>query len=399
MNLSEMNYHESYILARYMYCIGNPILTDATYDKLHNILLEKGELEEYTSRCYEDDPVPLELLQKFGILQLQKQSTRRDTSFLAEDVSTSIQKVESIEEVYHFFKKFKGTSKIVSIKMDGVNIKSEVDKKELKLSLTRGRKAQGFDVTDAMLKLMPKNMSLPGRFIVTGEAFVPPQYLSYFKEKYDFSKHKTTRTSALSILRKYNYYDEKDFEFVKFYAFSADGLGQTVQDMYEGLKSAGFYVPPYMLLDTEPDSYDEFCIWLTEIMDKMYDLQLKEGLPADGLVIQLNDHSIQTKIVNQYDERQIAVKFSHWSSKIYDGVITSIIIDQRRVFCCCKVTIEPVVTADGCEAVVINTFNPSFLLNNNLKVGSSIQFARQSGTVNVFCSGTVLNINQNSSED
>ena len=50
MDLSEMNYHESYILARYMYSIGLPILTDATYDSLHNILLEKGELEEYTDR-------------------------------------------------------------------------------------------------------------------------------------------------------------------------------------------------------------------------------------------------------------------------------------------------------------------------------------------------------------
>ena len=82
----------------------------------------------------------------------------------------------------------------------------------------------------------------------------------------------------------------------------------------------------------------------------------------------------------------------------YD-VITSIIIEQRRVFCCCKVTIEPVITSDGCEAVVINTFNPSFLLNNNLKVGSTIQFARQSGTVNVFCNGTMLDINRKSLED
>ncbi len=394
-----MNYHESYILARYMYGIGFPILTDATYDNLHNILLEKGELEEYTSRCYEDDPIPLALLEKFGILQLQKRKTQRDTSFLAEDLSTSIRKVENMEEVYQFFKKFKGISKIVSIKMDGVNVKSEIDKKELKVSLTRGRKAQGFDVTDAMLKIIPKNMVLPGRFVVTGEAFVPQQHLLHFKEKYDFSKHKTTRTSALSILRKYQCYDDKDFEFLKFYAFHADGLGQTVQEMYEHLKDAGFCVPPYMLLDSEPDSFDEFCTWLTEIMDKMYDLQLKAELPADGLVIQLNDHSIQTKITNQYDERQIAVKFSHWSSKIYDGVITSIIIDQRRVFCCCKVTIEPVITSDGCEAVVINTFNPSFLLNNNLKVGSTIQFARQSGTVNVFYNGTMLNINRSSLED
>lgn len=399
MDLSEMNYHESYILARYMYCIGSPILTDATYDKLHDILVEKGELKEYTSRCYEDDPVPIGLLEKFGILRLQKETTKRDTSFLAEDLSTSIRKVESMEETYQFFKKFRGASKIVSIKMDGVNIKSEIDKKELKLSLTRGRKAQGFDVTDAMLKLMPKNMFLPGRFVVTGEAFVPQQHLLHFKEKYDSSKHKTTRTSALSILRRYQSYDDKDFEFLKFYAFYADGLGQTVEEMYKHLEDAGFCVPPYMLLEAEPDSYDEFCIWLTEIMDRMYDLQLKAGLPADGLVIQLNDNSIQTKITNQYDERQIAVKFSHWSSKIYDGVITSIIIEQRRVFCCCKVTIEPVITSDGCEAVVINTFNPSFLLNNNLKVGSTIQFARQSGTVNVFCNGTMLDINRKSLED
>lgn len=394
-----MNYCEAYILARYMYCIGNPILTDATYDMLHTVILEKGELKEYTSRCYEDDPVPLELLEKFNIVHLPKRDIKRDTSFLAENVSTSIQKVENMKEVYEFFKKFKGVSKIVSIKMDGVNVKSEIDENGLKVSLTRGRKAMGFDVTEGMLRLVPKSVVLPNKFIVTGEVFVPQQYLSHFKEKYDSSKHKTTRTSALSILRRYQNYDDKDFEYVKFYAFHADGLGETVQEMYELLEKAGFSVPPYMLLEEEPNSYEDFCMWLTGIMDKMYNLQIQAELPADGLVVQLNDHSFQTEIKNQYDERQIAIKFYHWSSKIYDGVITSIIIEQRRVFCCCKVTIDPVVTSDGCEAVIINTFNPSFLLNNNLKVGSSIQFERQSGTVNVFYNGTMLKINQNSLED
>lgn len=397
--MPEMDICESYIISRYLYRMGMPGISDETYDKLHDYLVEKGELIEYTTRTYDDDPVPYLLLDKFGIIQLNQKKTMRDTSFLSEDKSMSIKKVDNMEDLFSFFNKFPNEEKLISIKLDGINVKNEFDGNELKLSLTRGRAAEGVDVTDGLIRALPPKFDVPGHRVITGEVFVASNQLQYFKETYDKTKHKTTRTSALSLLRKPEIYRKEDYRFLKVCMFSADGIASTVEGTYKKLNEIGFSTPPYLKLEKHPVEFEHFKIWMDKIMDQMFEMQEKGGLPADGLVIELNDYEIQTEKMGQYDERQIAVKFGHWAPGIYEGVITSILMEQKRVFCGCKVLIEPVTTSDGCCAVKINNFNPSFLLDFGLTLGSRIQFERQSGTINVLINHKKIRVEQGDLEE
>jgi len=62
-------YGAVYILARYFYRVGEPILSDAVYEKLEKVLSEKcrNEMQEYLTRSYDDDPIPEDLLAEIGV--------------------------------------------------------------------------------------------------------------------------------------------------------------------------------------------------------------------------------------------------------------------------------------------------------------------------------------------
>ena len=388
MNLEAMSMEEVFIISRYFYRIGNPILSDDDYDFLYEYFEKNNILKDYTSRVYDDDPVPAALLSKCGYLGSHIESSR-DMSFLAEDKSLSIRKADSMRQVFDFCRCYPGQAKILSNKMDGNNVKSEVEDGKWKLSLTRGRASNGIDITEAMLKIIPKKIYMDGHRVVTGEVFLPPKYLEFVRNKYGNGQniYKTSRSAALSFLRRPFDHEGKDYNLLDFRVFSCDGLNTTVSGTYQDLSKCGFKIPHYILIENEPEDFEQFSSWMTGVMDQMWYKQVEYNLPSDGLVLELDNLLFKTKIKDQYDERQIALKFYKWQSETYEGKITSIVVAQRRVFCCCKVTIDHVITSDGCSATTINTHNPSFLIELGLNVGDSIQFRRQSGAVNVMVNG------------
>ena len=52
--------------------------------------------------------------------------------------------------------------------------------------------------------------------------------------------------------------------------------------------------------------------------------------------------------------------------------------------------IERMQTNDACEAKIINIFNPSILIHNDIKVGDFVYFERNSGAVNILIHGKRL---------
>lgn len=398
--LDKLSFEELYILSRYFYRIGQPIIADSTYDALHEEMVESNSLKEYTSRTYDDDEVPVDLLLKVGYINVPvENSTQRDISFLVEDKSKSIKSVDNMKAVFDFCLRFRNKELVLSIKMDGNNIKSEISDQKLKLSLTRGRASNGIDVTDAMLRVFPKEVKISGHQVLIGEVFLPPEHLPYVRKKYgEEAKYKTSKSAAISFLRRTVDHSEEDYKLLDFRVFSCDGLSDTVTGTYEELKQAGFRVPPYVLLENIPDDFGQFEIFMDNLMKSMRAIQLEQGLPADGLVLELNNLSVETEVKDQYDERQIALKFGPWSSSISKGRIKSILVEQQRVFCSTRVEIEPILTDDGCEATYINVFNPSFLFEGKLSVGSEIAFERQSGAVNVMINNKKVKVSTSDAE-
>lgn len=398
--LSEKRYFDIWILARYFYRIGEaPIITDSVYDRMTNLFKEKcyDELHAYLDRTYDDDPIPYDLLEEIGVrpyVPVTKIGRNDLFDLLNEDKSLSIDSVVNYRSAYDFLmdKVDNKLDVVASLKMDGVNVKSLYQSGKFSLSLSRGRASNSFDFTDQAAYVLPAfiNNDLP-ELRVTGECFVVKEGLEKLRAKYAQDKYKTSKSAAISLLRvKHSINDYKD---LRLKVFAAEGLADTVIKTFEILKSFGFDVVPYLFIpwDTIPKDYDEFYVWLRDaVFQQMHDAQLAGDMPADGVVLEVNNYGWQDTISNQYSNRQIACKFDFWAFESYKAIVKEIVIVQRRVTASVRVKIEPMQTNDACEAKIINIFNPSILIHNDIKVGDFVYFERNSGAVNILIHGKRL---------
>ena len=398
--LSEKRYFDIWILARYFYRIGEaPIITDSVYDRMTNLFKEKcyDELHAYLDRTYDDDPIPYDLLEEIGVrpyVPVTKIGRNDLFDLLNEDKSLSIDSIVNYRSAYDFLmdKVDNKLDVVASLKMDGVNVKSLYQSGKFSLSLSRGRASNSFDFTDQAAYVLPAfiNNDLP-ELRVTGECFVVKEGLEKLRAKYAQDKYKTSKSAAISLLRvKHSINDYKD---LRLKVFAAEGLADTVIKTFEILKSFGFDVVPYLFIpwDTIPRDYEEFCIWLRDaVFQQMHDAQLAGDMPADGVVLEVNNYGWQDTISNQYSNRQIACKFDFWAFESYKAIVKEIVIVQRRVTASVRVKIEPMQTNDACEAKIINIFNPSILIHNDIKVGDFVYFERNSGAVNILIHGKRL---------
>ena len=398
--LSEKRYFDIWILARYFYRIGEaPIITDSVYDRMTNLFKEKcyDELHAYLDRTYDDDPIPYDLLEEIGVrpyVPVTKIGRNDLFDLLNEDKSLSIDSIVNYRSAYDFLmdKVDNKLDVVASLKMDGVNVKSLYQSGKFSLSLSRGRASNSFDFTDQAAYVLPAfiNNDLP-ELRVTGECFVVKEGLEKLRAKYAQDKYKTSKSAAISLLRvKHSINDYKD---LRLKVFAAEGLADTVIKTFEILKSFGFDVVPYLFSpwDTIPKDYDDFCIWLRDaVFQQMHEAQLAGDMPADGVVLEVNNYGWQDTISNQYSNRQIACKFDFWAFESYKAIVKEIVIVQRRVTASVRVKIEPMQTNDACEAKIINIFNPSILIHNDIKVGDFVYFERNSGAVNILIHGKRL---------
>lgn len=397
--INEKKFGVLFILARYFYRIGDPIVTDAFYDKLETAI-RKGYYDvfkEYLERTYDDDPVPTEFLASVGIkpVYFVKQEGRKDLyEYLNEDKSYSIKSVHGYKAAYEFFMTLRSNQLdfVASLKMDGVNTKMLYQNGRFALSLSRGRNAgDSFDYTDNSAKVMPERMdfNLP-LAKVTGESYVVAEGLEYLRQKY----HKpdgyvTSKSAAISMLRVAH--DLNDYKYLRTRVFSAEGVADTLVGTFEYLQTQGVDTPPYIFFHWQdiPADYEEFKIWLKkEILDPIW--QEGQGIPSDGVVIEVNDLGWAGVENNQYVSRQLALKFEYWGNSYYKGVVKAIHVKQQRVNKSIRLEIETVKTIDGSKATYINSFSPSILFNSHASVGSTIYFERNSNAINVLLYGEKL---------
>lgn len=388
-----------YILARYCYRSGDPLIDDASYEKLQNALVNAGisSLQEYFDRTYDDDPVPFSLLEEFQIeynKPLISKEREQYVSILDEDKSLSISSVTCYKDAYNFCMEKKGNCLdiMTSLKMDGINTKTLFVDGKFTLAMSRGRSGNGFDFTDTLKFIYPDSIKTDIHELkVTGESFVEKRWLENLRNKYKQDGYKTCKSAAISLLRVVH--SREDYKYMHTKIFAVEGLADSLDKTFSILEDNGFEVVPYKLISYEeiPSDYDEFVSWFkSEVLDYLYQEQCKEDMPADGVVLEVNDLKWAGVQNNQYSNRQLACKFEHWAFDCYKGKVKNIIYTQRRVNGSLRVEIEPMQTNDDCTATFINVFNPSILVSEGIKVGSDIYFERNSGAVNILLYGDKL---------
>ncbi len=107
----------------------------------------------------------------------------------------------------------------------------------------------------------------------------------------------------------------EDYKDLHIKVFAAEGLSDTVVGTFERLQSMGFEVVPYLFIpwDIIPQDFDQFCLWLgKEVFDPIYEKQIEQDMPADGLVLEVNDYNWTDIVTNQYSNRQL-IHVEHFS--------------------------------------------------------------------------------------
>ena len=390
--IEEKRYDDLFILARFMYRIGNPIMSDKQYDNMESTMRANGLMKEYTSRTYDDDPIPYVLLREFGLEKFIPNDLVSSKYFdmIDKEKSLSIQPFEDPKEVYNFVME-KKQDIVAMLKIDGINIKNYFKDLFLEIGMSRGRNGNGFDLTRNISKIIPSRIKSEYNDLkIFGEAFVYERHLPYLRDKYDKSKYKTPKSSAISMLRVEH--DLEDYDKLGFLAFNVEGAThlKTKMEMLEYLKTLGYEVVPHVLLKWEniPKDYTTFKKWLDAVCKEFY--VRTQALPSDGLVFEVNDLFYEDAITAQYSNKNIAVKLSYWSSDKYIGVVEDILIEQQRVVASCRIKIRPLRTKDGCEANYVSGYTPNIIINNGIQVGSEVIFERKSGAINSLLYGDKL---------
>lgn len=376
-----------FIFSRFMYRIGEPVIYDKAYDTLEHHFKKLGTMTSYTSRTYDDDPVPYELLQSLNLANIVPKfgSISKYAKELDQEKTNSIRAVTEYEDAYEFAMNNSNHRLILSLKVDGVNAKSLYINNNYELSLSRARTGMALDYTNGMMHIIPlhlNNRELTNGVKIYSETFTALEALQYFRDKYDKSKYKTAKSSAIIMLR--TQHDPNDYRFLNTLAFDAEGL-ENVNSKSETLKrlnELGFNTVPFIVLEPNsiPKDYNEFCKWLRTI-SAMFKRKTS-NIPSDGLVLEIDSYDVTEEVKNQYSDRNIALKLADWDFDEYTGIVEEILLEQKKVDKSCRVKIKPHITKDGCTATYISVYSARILIANGINIGTEVVFSRDSGAIN-----------------
>jgi NAD-dependent DNA ligase len=362
---------------RKRYRWGVPAVSDGVYDTIFDWFKHVDSIEELVLRSYDDDEENVSISGLTGEIYAS----------MNEEKSRSISPITTYAELWQFLQDNKGMNFVASLKMNGVFTKTLYRDGQYVCTLSRGRTGDSIDFTEKAQKRLVKNISMSERDVVVyGEAWVEESYLPVLRKKYDLSAYKTSRSSALSLLRARA--DDSDIQHLHITAFSVNDFGRS-GECYTFLEENKFSTAPWFRISAKdvPDRYENLMRWARDtIFNPMS--ELGAGIPSDGIVLESETDEIT--VSGQYASNNIALKMEQWSYRYYLGRVTKIIPEQRRVTGSLRVEIEPLVLSDGQTAKMINVFNPNILFENNIRVGSEVYFERSSEAYSVLLIGDRL---------
>lgn len=387
-----------YILARFTYRFGEPILTDEAYEILDRAI-KTTEYAYLSEKSYDDDDIPYDLIKEFNLSHLifSGVDNPKLNEHLADDKSLSIKSLNDYKDIYDYFMATPDEDKVLSLKINGINNKVLYENSQeghvFVGGLTRGRStATSLNVSKNLSKVVPlkvENLDKPFITIFGETTVINSVYKTICRDNAE--GFTSARMAAISMLRVD--YPEEEYKNLRFMAFNSDGLSDTLWGTFDKLESLGFNVPPrrYVKATDVPKDYEEFRKFLFELLSWFREQEKSIGIDADGVVADVNDKNFVGEITNQYSNRNCAIKVEWWYSRHYTGIVKDIIIEQQRVNASVVIEIEPITTDDNVTARRVTTYNPSYVIDNDITVGSEIKFGRNSEAVNVLVTDRDMN--------
>lgn len=250
-----------YVIARWAYSVGKPIISDAEYTVLDRAMKAKFPDNPYCLRSWSSDPCPVYLLKEYGYEDLIQEVVLSDKT----------ESIPSLNSHYEVRSMYGSMSKphSVSFKIDGWNIQASYYNGTLIHVQTRGRSCDALDAS-ALRPLLPSTIPEQGRVLVVMECSVPDKEFGWFKQHFGITSQRGAVSTALAN-------PESCLDHI---ALHAHGVRCTspVTDKFALLKSWGFEVPMYAWVSS-----------FGELMDQVKafsEYKTAYGIPTDGLVVE-----------------------------------------------------------------------------------------------------------------
>ncbi len=334
---------ERYVLARWAYSVGEPIMDDASYNILQASMKARFPQSPYVTQAWSSDPCPVGLLEKYNYQHLIK-------AVVLSDKTESIPSLNTLIAVKTEYYSMRGKHRL-SFKLDGWNIQASYYNGHLIHVQTRGRSTDAMDA-NVLKELLPKTISILGRVLITLELVVPNADFPYFKDLGCTSQRGSCSTALA-----------RGGVALSHVALLAHGIRASTPiepcDKLSVLKEMGFQTPMSTIVST----YDE----LMSQVDNMTDLKDTYPYPTDGLVCEGSD-------------RVRAIRIKGWEEPIYQSYILGYEEHYGPHAISIQCNIFPIRLANSTQRVLPAT-NISRIMSLHLMPGAPVAFRIASSSI------------------
>lgn len=328
-----MNDLEKFIIARWMYSIGEPIMSDSEYSLLHAAVAVEYPDSEYLTRSWSSDPCPVDLLRQYGY-----SDSIRD--IVLSDKTESIPSINDLVTLKCMYSELDEEATL-SYKHDGWNIQCSYYNGELVNIQTRGRASDAISA-QALYAKVPKRITRMGKVKVCCEATVSNS--NYVKVKAAL-KSRSQRGAVASCLAR------PDFvQYLDLHAFSIIAEDQVVNP-FPQLEEWGFDTVSWRYVH----NYEE----LLAAMKEMSEHVQSYNSPTDGLVL-------RGRVTR-------AIRLMYWEEPIYTTYVTGYDETYGMHRIGVKAVVRSVAMRNSTQRLVSCT-NYQRIIDNNLRIGLPIAF-------------------------
>lgn len=250
---------EKYVIARWAYSIGKPIISDVEYNLLHTMMQATDPNNEYVQRSWSSDPCPTELLNKYNLGNLI-------TAVVVTDKTESIPSLNSFAEIRQVYGELSEECTL-SYKHDGWNFQVSYYNGRKIHSQTRGRTSDAM-VVESLDSLLPERIDMMGKVTIIAEITASHSAFRFAKQKFGNVSQRGCVSTFLAN-REYAH-------MLSLHAFRIRSAYE-INDHFKLLREWGYDTP----MNTRVSSFSE----LMEKVKEYSDFNSQYDFPTDGLVV------------------------------------------------------------------------------------------------------------------
>lgn len=338
---TELNNRDKFIISRWAYSVGKPIISDAEYNALLRYMQSNYPDDEYTNRSWSSDPCPLKLLNEIGRNDLV-------VNVVLGDKTESIPSLNTDYDVKLELGSFQGIGTL-SMKHDGWHMQVNYYNGSLVNVRTRGRVSDAINA-DPLINYVPQTIPAMGAVRVSCEATISKENFKFCANMFG---NVSERSAVSSVLARTEY-----THLLSLNAFDIFGYDLQGRCKFEVLKEWGFSTPDWLYVK----NYDDILTALKELSDRVP--FYKE--PTDGAVFD--------------GHKRRAIRLLAWEEPIYYSFITGYIEKYNMYRISPSLVIYPVMRG-GTTQRQINITNWQRIIENDLRPGSPVAFRIASSAI------------------